>query len=184
MRRSKFLPDGAKIPVFILNTLAVRLRAVLDYAPGVSELIRSREAAEIWRRVYPDLSEGQPGLAGAVIARAESQVMRLACVYALLDQSMVIRPEYLYAALPVWDYCEASARFVFGMAQGDPVADRVLEALKAGPLTQTELYVYFGRHLSSKAIRDALQRLSAAGKVLHEETRTEGRPKIIWRLAH
>ncbi|MGC8561554.1 MAG: DUF3987 domain-containing protein, partial [Phycisphaerae bacterium] len=62
VRRSKYLPDGAKIPVFVLNAAAARLRAVLDFAVGVKEIIRSPEAAEMWRRVYPDLSEGQPGL--------------------------------------------------------------------------------------------------------------------------
>ena len=34
------------------------------------------------------------------------------------------------AALALWAYCEASARFVFGEALGDPVADVILGLLK------------------------------------------------------
>lgn len=183
VRRSKCLPDGSRIPEHILNGLAVRLRTVLDASPTIGEIRRSPEAADIWRTIYPTLSAGRPGLAGAVVARAEAQVSRLACIYAILDRSPVVNLDHLNAAVAVWHYCEASARFIFGIAQRDPIADRVLDALEAGPMTQTELNDGFSGHLSSKAIREALQRLSAVGKVVYREESTKGRPKITWRLA-
>jgi len=183
VRRSKCLPDGARIPTATLNGLAVKLKAVLDHAAGVGEMVRDERAAALWRHVYPVLSDGKPGLAGAVIARAEAQVMRLASIYALLDRSALIRPEHLRAALAVWDYCEASARYIFGMAEGDPVADRVLEALEGGPMTQTELNTALRRHVSSKCLKEALQRLSAADKVQCRSIATAGRPTKIWSLS-
>ncbi len=67
---------------------------------------------------------------GAVTARAEAIVMRLAVVYAVLDGRTHIGVEHLRAALAVWQYCEDSARYVFGDALGDPVADELLEALR------------------------------------------------------
>jgi hypothetical protein len=184
VRRSKCLPDGARIPVNVLNSLAVKLRVVLEFADNVGEMTSSPEAAAMWRAVYSKLSDGRPGLAGAVIARAEAQVMRLACVYALLDKTAVVRPEHLKAALAVWDYVEASAGYIFGTAEGDPVADKVMVVLMAGPHTQTELHGAMGRNLPAKQIKDALQRLSAAGKVTCAKERKPGRrPVTTWMLA-
>ena len=86
---------------------------------------RDDQARDLWGRVYPELSDGKPGLLGAVTSRAESQVMRLACVYALLDCSAEIRVEHLNAALAVWQYCHDSARFIFGDSLGDPTANEI-----------------------------------------------------------
>ena len=47
-------------------------------------------ARERWIEIYPQLSAGQPGLAGAATARAEAHVVRLALIYALLDCSDMI----------------------------------------------------------------------------------------------
>ena len=53
---------------------------------------------------------------GAILGRAEAQVLRLALIYALLDGSAFIDEPHMLAALACWDYAEASARFVFGDA--------------------------------------------------------------------
>ena len=60
--------------------------------------------------VYPALSAEQPGLLGAITARAEAQTMRLALIYALLDGAGEIDRVHIEAALAVWAFCEASAR--------------------------------------------------------------------------
>lgn len=54
-------------------------------ARHVGEMVRTDEAETVWAGVYPALSEGKPGLIGRVLGRAEAQVMRLACIYALID---------------------------------------------------------------------------------------------------
>ena len=69
-------------------------------------------------------------MTGAILARAEAQVMRLACVYALLDRSCLVELEHLEAALALWDYSERSAEYVFGDSLGNPVADEILRALR------------------------------------------------------
>ena len=48
---------------------------------------RDEKARELWEEVYPELSDGQPGLVGDVTSRAEAQVLRLAALYAVLDFS-------------------------------------------------------------------------------------------------
>src|SRR6185295_14596869 len=119
----------------------------------------------------------KPGLLGAVTARGEAQVMRLALVYALLDQSPVIRVEHLRAALAVWEYAETSAEFIFGDRLGDPIADAILTALRQDPLgmTRTEIRDLFGRNQSADRIEIALLRLSEAGKVTSRREETGGR---------
>ena len=81
-------------------------------------LVRDENARQVWWAVYPELSEGGPGLSGAVTSRAEAQTMRLALLYALLDSSDCIRREHLVAALALWEYVEASAQCVFGDSMG------------------------------------------------------------------
>jgi hypothetical protein len=138
----------------------------------------------LWREVYEELSDGKPGLLGAVTSRAEAQVMRLACLYALLDCSQKIRRVHLEAALALWRYCEDSVRFIFGDSLGDPVADEILRALKeAGEpgLTQTQLNDLFSGHHHRGALARSLTTLVEAGRVTcRKEENGRGRPSRRW----
>ncbi len=49
--------------------------------------------------------------------------MRLAAIYAIMDEVYGIEHEHLVAALALWEYADASARYIIGDATGDPVAD-------------------------------------------------------------
>ena len=45
---------------------------------------------------------------------------------------------HLQAALAFWKYCDNSARYLFAGTTGDPIADRLLDALReAGPVVST-----------------------------------------------
>jgi hypothetical protein len=185
VRRSKFLPEGGTVPASKVADLSRRLREVVDWArqAGDLELKRNDAARALWAAVYPKLSEGLPGLLGAATSRAEAQTLRLSAVYAALDCSPVIRVEHLRAALAVWDYCLASARFIFGDATGDPVADRIREALQgAGPdgLTRTQIRDLLGRHASADRISQALTQLAALCLASHQTVTTEGRSIELW----
>ena len=133
--------------------------------------------------VLPDLSDGQPGLFGAVTSRAEAQVLRLSMLYALLECSDLIRLPHLVAALTLWDYCEQSARWIFGDALGDPVADAILSELRqAGEagLTRSQISALFGRHRTATDIEIALQLLRKKGLARSETAETGGRAAEIW----
>ncbi len=182
VRRSKVLPEGGQLPEAELSRSADKLIEVLAFAREARELTRDEDAKALWAEIYPELSEGKPGLFGAVTARAEAQVLRLSALYALLDCSVVIRVEHVLAALAVWDYCEASARYIFGDAVGDPIADRILAALRTeGPKSQTEISTIFLRHVDANRIARALETLLQAGLVAKERQETEGRTKTVWR---
>lgn len=184
VRRSKVLPEGGQLHWEDLVPLIDCVREALRFANNTSEIHRDEAARKIWHAVYPTLSEGRPGLIGAVLARAEAQVMRLACVYALLDQSTVIRAEHLNAALAVWEYCEASAEHIFGESLGDPDADEILQTIRqsANGLTRTEIRDLFGRHRRTDAISRAIGVLARQGLVRCESETTGGRPVERYRV--
>jgi hypothetical protein len=125
VRRSKVLPEGAAVPDAVLAPLVAELREVLTFAHTVGEVTRDEAARAVWAEVYPGLSEGQPGMLGAIISRAEAQVLRLSVLYAVLDLSAVVRTPHLYAALAVWQYAEESAQRIFGGLLGSPLADTI-----------------------------------------------------------
>lgn len=182
VKRSKCLPHGGNLKESHLKPLVKRLATVIDHAGHLGRVSMDDTARRLWESVYPDLSEGQPGMYGAVTGRAEAQVIRLALLYALLDEANTIAPDHLRAALAVWDYCDASARYIFGDATGDPVADTIMERLRlthAG-LSRTEISAAFGRNMSASRINTALAMLASAGRVTNELVQTEGRPIEQW----
>jgi hypothetical protein len=166
--------------------LANRIHQALGNRALCREIKFSHEAAEIWVEGYHDLSAAKPGLYGSVVARGEAHALRLALIYALLDECLQIEPPHLRAALAFWRYCEASTRFIFGDALGDPVADEILRSLgRAGSdgMTRWEISNLFGRNLSSDRLGRALALLLDHGKA-HMATRGggpgQGRPTEIW----
>jgi len=180
VRRSKVLPSPKPIPEGTLSALLSRLEAARQFATGMGEMKRDAEAEILWCQVYPQLSEGRPGLLGAITARAEAQTMRLALVYALLDCSPEITAEHLRAGLAVWRYCERSAAMIFGDSLGDSKADRILRAIReTGGLAENDISNLFSRHDSAGIDRclDLLHKLGLARPVV---VPTGGRPKTIW----
>src|SRR5581483_8571801 len=169
--RSKCLPEGGLIPREQLEHLVAQLKSAFEFSRNVSEVQREGAARAIWASAYKELSDGGLGLFGAMTSRAEAQVMRLATIYALLDQSVLIQAEHLKAGLAVWEYCEASAKFIFGDALGDPLADRILGALHESMpdcLSRTKIRDLLGRNRHASEIDRALQMLAEIGKARRE----------------
>jgi hypothetical protein len=183
VRRSKVLPFGGEWHTVDTVPLVQRLSEALKFGKSAGEIAWGESAKDAWREVYGALSEGKPGLFGAVVGRAEAQVMRLAALYAVMDESYTIEQEYLEAALALWDYAEASARYIFGDATGDPVADQILEALKAAGregMKRTEISRLFGRNKSAERITHALALLLEFGRIRREREETPGRAAERW----
>lgn len=187
VRRAQLLPEGGSLSAIQVNQLIALLHQTIDFARGVGEMRRDEVANALWHRIYGELSaEDRTGLFGAVTSRSEAQVMRLACLYALLDRSDQIRRVHLEAALALWRYCEDSARFIFGASTGDRVADSVLEALReAGEagLTKTDISNLFARNVNAARLNNALTSLASSGRArVTLEHGDSGRPAQRWQI--
>jgi hypothetical protein len=182
--RSKKISNPKGVPNSILDPLTGLLRDRIDAARKVGEMIRTEKAEETWDGVYPELTEGKPGLIGAVLARGEPQVMRLACVYALMDGKAAVDIPHLNAALALWDYSEQSAMTIFGDLIGDPNVDAAQESLKAkGALTLTELHALFGRHANAVEVDRVVAVLLKRG-LISVETVTDDRGRKSITVVH
>jgi hypothetical protein len=182
VRRSKLLPEGGQLNREDLVSFVRRMEAALDHGRKVGQVQRTPEAREVWCDIYRSLSADRPGLLGAMIARAEAHVVRLALIYALLDCSNVVAVEHLSAALGFWKYAEDSARYVFGRALGDPVADRLLELISSRPdgVTRSEMYDALSRHVPRDRIATALRQLEGMGAIEVNRRASGGRPAEVW----
>jgi hypothetical protein len=180
--RSKCLPEGGQVDLELWEALRGELIEAVAFGKAIREVRRDEEARVLWHQVYSDLSEGKPGLAGALLARAEAHVMRLAMLYALLDKSPAIQAPHLMAALALWEYCERSVYFVFGDHLGDPVADELLRLLRGCPngLTRTDISSYFQRNVPADRIGRAWGVLLQNHLARREAEQTEGRPSERW----
>jgi hypothetical protein len=121
-------------------------------------------------------------LVNAVLARRAPQALRLAVLYASLDQQPQIAVPHLEAALAIIRYCTESARLVFGAAPatGDDVADQILDALHQRPHTRTELIGLFARHVNRDRLTRALGLLARHKLARPTRTPTRGRPRETW----
>ena len=181
--RSKCLPDGGAIHTVDFDEVVAKLHLAVSFAGDFVEITRDPEARKLWHAIYPTLSEGKPGMSGAVTGRAEAQVVRISAIYALLDKSRVIRPEHHEAAMALWRYCEQSAQWIFGTSTGDRNADKILTALRHAPkgMTKTEISVdVFNRHASSAEIDEALRLLHGLHLVSCQMETTGGAPLQRW----
>jgi hypothetical protein len=182
VRRSKFLAEGGLISGVDFGPEIHALAEVFEAVKDAGIVTRDAEARELWASVYPELSEGKPGLLGAVTSRAEAQVLRLSLIYALLDKSRVVRVPHLKAALAAWDYCFASAKYIFGQRLGDRLADELLSLLRSSPdgMSRTQISNHLGRHQTADRIGAALESLRRNGSVHSTTTSTGGRPMETW----
>lgn len=184
--RSKLLPFGGEaLSDNELGALAFRIEGAADKARGLTAVKMTAAARELWELVYATLSEGSLGLVGAVTARAEAQCVRLALLYALMSGASAIDRAHLLAAIAVWERAAASARFIWGAALGDVVADEILPALRAarpGGMTRTEIRDLFKRHGKAERIGAALELLQRRGLAVRGDSKPEGgRPAELWK---
>ena len=188
VKRSKLLPfGGGPLSEELQQTLGARIVRAVERARRLRAVGMTANARQTWERVYATLSQGHPGLLGAVTARAEAQCLRLALAYALADGADVIDHRHLVAAIAIWERAESSARYIFGAALGDRVADEILRGIRAAGsngVTRTEISALFKRHETTDRIGAALNLLSQRGLAqCRQQPGLGGRPAEVWTVA-
>jgi hypothetical protein len=180
--RSKLLPWGGNVDEAALQALAAKASHVIQCASYYGKCGWLPDAAAMWGQEYKRLSAGVSGVAGSMSARAETQILRLALIYAIMDGRNNINVPHLCAALEVWRYCQDSVHYCFGSASGNSIADRIMAMLKAMPegASLTQISAHFGRNRKKEELQRALDTLKATGKARSESRQTEGRPALVW----
>jgi hypothetical protein len=135
--------------------------ALLWAQPG-RQVAWSAEALAPWAELYRELGASAiEGASATITARADAQILRIALLYALLDQNTEIGISHLNAAREVWRYCSESALYIFGESSGDKTGNVILEALRSQPdgMTQTDISRLFRGHKTSNQLQRALESL-------------------------
>jgi len=177
-RRSKFLPEGGDFRK--QEFFGKKFGALRDWASNVGLMKRSEAFRSAWNDIYRDLSDGRPGLAGALTNRQEAHALRLSIIYALLDRRDTLDLPHLSAALAITSYVRETSEWVFGRKKTDPTSAKILEFLSTGPKTQTEINHFLSKNKSSTEIENILKSLVDAGQIACSQEPTAGRPRNLW----
>lgn len=138
------------------------LRGALEFGKTVDGEIRlSKDAEDLWREIYDSYDEEEDGYIDAMTARGEAIMRRLQLIYALLDKSEMVEVAHVEAAKAVWDYCEASVRYIFANGQRlSKDADKLYKALKGNTdgLNRTQQFDLFKK--AKRITADVLDKLN------------------------
>jgi Protein of unknown function (DUF3987) len=150
---SKSLPFGSLPEWYAQEKLITNLCNVVAWAkqePRCLQWTDSGSAA--WVKWYDGRIE-EKGVAGALLRRDRTHVLRLAMIYAILDCRLCISEQHLKAAVAVWDYSAQTVRRIFGNMQGSTVAERILDfIIVSGDVSVRDIYDHLSRNIGSKEI--------------------------------
>ncbi|MBL8823171.1 MAG: DUF3987 domain-containing protein [Planctomycetia bacterium] len=184
VQRSQCLPHGCEYTPD--QRLVARLIEAIHSGRSRGLITRTTKADRLWESVYPQLSEGKPGFYGSLLNRAEAQVLRLSCLFAVLDQTAQVAVEHLKAALAIWNYCESSVKTIFQNKTGEPLADRIHKQLqKLNAMDRTQISAFLHHNKTAEEISEALCLLKRLGHVqMTKELISGGGVREIWSLTN
>jgi hypothetical protein len=185
-RRPKTVPFPKPMPNEVVEEIAQHLARVIKLAHENAgrELVLSNSAQVHWATVYPELTQDHPGILGAVTSRQEAHARRLALTYAQLDGAERIEIDHLEAALAFCRYAFDSAVYLFGQIELDPIAQKIMEALAKGSMSQTDISGLFQRNMKASDLTAVLRDLQERGRITLStpRTRDRGRPAQMWSI--
>jgi len=176
-RRSKRVPRPQRMPDDRFIPIRDEIWRRLRLAHEVGQMRLTPAAGTMWDAEYDRLTEDRPGIAGAITARAEAQVVRLSMIYALCDGQKYVDVIHVQAALALWRYAQASAEYIFNEdAVANKLDAKINEIILNMPvgLSLTDLHNSTGKNHKADDLRRSIQRLVDAGLVRSESIKTEG----------
>ena len=182
-KRPRIVPFPSPMPKDELEKLQIEFVNILQKVKEIERMGMTREARGLWADVYPSLSKDHHGLVGAVINRAEAQVIRLSMIYALQDAQGAIGASHIESALAVWRYCEDSARFIFAGRGVNPDANKLFAFVKENHTADASaVYKHFQGHITKPALERAVNELASQGRIDVTQESTGGRPKTVFKV--
>ena len=169
----------------------------MDFGQSCGELNLNQEARQEWERIYFHLTTIElGGILNSMFARAETYVLMLASIFAVLDCRRVVEPKDLKAGLAWIEYWRRSLVFIFvgerkrvEAEKDKEEAEEILQAIRTindgKGCKQTEINRYFNSHKSSTDMTSALERLlsEVPPRVTMERKKGRGRPAKIYKPA-
>ena len=180
VKRWQLLPEGGDD--VNLDSVVARLKDAVEKSKNRGRIGRDDAAKNLWRRHYPLLTRKRLGLRGALLSRAETHVLRLSLIYALLDGAEAIRVEHLKAALAFWTYVENSVGHIYRNASGDAAADKIVAAMTDGPITKTEIRRLFNDNKPTDWVEAKIESLISQGLVTKSTKQTGNGARDAWSL--
>jgi uncharacterized protein DUF3987 len=175
-KRSKLLPHGGKPLDY--SEVGTKLAA---FPRDGGQINRDADADKLWESVYNEIeSLPRDGMFAKATCRGSAQTLRLSLIFALLDGERIIRVPHLEAALDVWRFSEASARFIFQRFTGNVDEEKVLAALLEGPKTLTEVNDLFGGNRSKEFLATLRESLLKTRRITIGEAKPNGRKVEVW----
>jgi hypothetical protein len=184
--RSKLLPHGGNFDAAVLDALAAKTRKAVETARTRTAISIAEEAKPIWAAAYTAVESVPPtdGLIDHITARAAPQMLRLALLFALTDEAAQIGIPHIEAARTVWEFCEASAAYIFAETTSDHTADEIMRALdsvRPNSLSRWDIMnIVFGRHITAHELTRALIKLETDGKISRKKQLVRGRQTELW----
>jgi uncharacterized protein DUF3987 len=180
VRRWQLLPEGGEDVE--LGSIVARLKDAVEKSKGRGRIGRDDAAKNLWRKHYSLLTRKRLGLRGALLSRAETHVLRLSLIYALLDGADAIRVEHLKAALAFWTYVENSVSHIYRNASGDTSADKIIAAMADGPITKTEIRRIFNDNKPTDWVDAKIQSLVSQSLIVKSTKQTGNGSREAWGL--
>jgi len=110
--RTKHCPHGG--PMIDWSQEITKLYEIIHVAKQVSHVSMTDSARMWWNENYSRLeNDSTEDLAGKMTSRGPAHIRRIAMLYALLDGKDTVTREHFQAAKKLWNYCDASAVFIF-----------------------------------------------------------------------
>lgn len=187
VERSRRLPIPEGIADHLVTDLSARLRSAIRNATRSGPLQLGPEATQLWSgELYDELTAGDDeDLAEAEFTRrAAPYCLRIAGLFAVLDDRRLISKDDLAAAAALIRYSIASAKYVLDRRLRDPRLDRIRRAIdSAGQtgLTRTEVSALFSRNLAKADLDQLLTELINHDGYEESLTHGRGRPAQTYR---
>lgn len=184
----KTLPNPGQVDTVVLEELSKHLVACREWADNNGagrQLYWSEDSAIRWSDYYRTLrvSTGDP-LSDAVLARANTHVIKMAMRHSALGQSEAIQLKHLESAIAIWEQCRVCANSL--MVKQNPLTDerqRILDSIRDnGGQTKTELMKLFGNNKKAQEITDNLEYLQTRGLVVETRQKRAQRTVPVWSL--
>lgn len=166
VRRVKKCPSGGPQVNWVAEIQ--KLHEALMFARDLRYVGMQKSANAVWNRMYLQIeqeNEAISGLAASMTARAAAHVRRLALILCLMDNHDIVETHHLHAAKRIWDYCQDSARYIFGGLTKDQ--EMILGWVRRnGPVTVPQItQKLFHKHRKTDWVRSQVNGLILAGRV-------------------